>query len=183
MIDKAPHAAPSSVTTGTHSVGSISAAGSGMNSELERLLEEFRWLKRVTEDDTENLYGRTIAFLEAMSLTPQVSRVVTEAMIEMGHYAACLFANGPTATMETVKRDYPFDQLDQRRKDGMRAVYLAMSKAPPANEAIVLALKAADDFICDLAGDTPMMDYCQANPEAEFALLKIRAALSLVGGE
>jgi hypothetical protein len=60
---------------------------------------------------------------------------VTDAMIEAGHYAACLFAGGSTATLETVRRDYPFERLDERRRDGMRAIYLAMHAARSNQEA------------------------------------------------
>lgn len=63
---------------------------------------------------------------------------------------------------------------------GMAGMLAPYSEAADTITELVEALKLADDFLCELAGETPLMDFVAANFEAGELLLTVRAALKAV---
>ncbi len=76
------------------------------------------------------------------------------------------------------------DSLARDAADAVMDIIDATIIALEADKAaLVEALKRVDDYICDLSGEEPMMDYCDANPEEGAVLLDVRATLAKHGGD
>jgi hypothetical protein len=69
-----------------------------------------------------------------------------------------------------------FDRLRSMQTEGLPLHTLIVEACEVGNE-LIAACEATDDFIVGLAGDIPLMDYCNADPEAGTVLLAIRGAV------